>query len=539
MVGVFNSIGASVPPNAGSFRRIEVLLRENCVVGIPRHPASCSAATTNLADRVAERRAARAVAELADGIGLAECGGVIPAAAGVVSGSDPRNGDEPFVNQIFLGHHRRRRHAVDRRLAHDLPRRQRRHAAGATASRSTSCGTRCSCDAQRLDARHRGRRAATAAPRRAYVEYGPAGTSMKVAYGSDGVENPALGRARRAPRRPVEALQARARRRLTDLPPHALVELAEGERIVSVTAGGGGYGPPAERDPERVRHDVAEGWVTPQRARDVYRVALTRGLLVDEDGDHAIACLTRLCAWGTFAVSALRTSARIVQRGARMATNTGFSRYLLAAIVCAGLALGLAACGGDDSKSDSSSSSSSKVSGGKSLACKDGALTVGIAKAKSGGASFFDVAGTRGAKIAFDQINAKGGIKGCQIKVDRGRHEERPGRGAQVARSLIDKGAQILLVPDDFDLGIAAARVGQKAGVLTLSTAASSTEFAKAVGDKFFNGGPDDGAARRRRRRSSRSTRAGRRTFLVVDPGLAYFTEQDTAYTRDVRGGRR
>ena len=38
MVGVFNSIGAGVPPNAGSFRRIEVLLRENCACGIPRHP---------------------------------------------------------------------------------------------------------------------------------------------------------------------------------------------------------------------------------------------------------------------------------------------------------------------------------------------------------------------------------------------------------------------------------------------------------------------------------------------------------------------
>ena len=36
MIGVFNSIGASVPPNAGSFRRIAVRLRENCV---GRHPA--------------------------------------------------------------------------------------------------------------------------------------------------------------------------------------------------------------------------------------------------------------------------------------------------------------------------------------------------------------------------------------------------------------------------------------------------------------------------------------------------------------------
>jgi len=52
MIGVFNAIGAAVPPNAGSFRRVIVQLRENCAVGIPRHPTSCSLATTNLADRV-------------------------------------------------------------------------------------------------------------------------------------------------------------------------------------------------------------------------------------------------------------------------------------------------------------------------------------------------------------------------------------------------------------------------------------------------------------------------------------------------------
>ena len=128
----------------------------------------------------------------------------------------------------------------------------------------------------------------------AYVEYGPAGTSMKVAYGADGVENPALGARGGLPGGGSQALQARARRAAApSSPPLALVELEEGERIVSITAGGGGYGPPGERDPERVRHDVAEGWVTPQRARDVYRVARRRPeLLLDEDESRAIARLT-------------------------------------------------------------------------------------------------------------------------------------------------------------------------------------------------------------------------------------------------------
>ncbi len=36
MVGVFNSIDHTVPKNAGSFRRIKLHLRENCIAGIPR-----------------------------------------------------------------------------------------------------------------------------------------------------------------------------------------------------------------------------------------------------------------------------------------------------------------------------------------------------------------------------------------------------------------------------------------------------------------------------------------------------------------------
>src|ERR1700730_13064270 len=53
MIGVFNSLDPHVPKTSGAFRRLRILLREGCIVGIPRHPTSCSVATTNLADRVA------------------------------------------------------------------------------------------------------------------------------------------------------------------------------------------------------------------------------------------------------------------------------------------------------------------------------------------------------------------------------------------------------------------------------------------------------------------------------------------------------
>ena len=50
------------------------------------------------------------------------------------------------------------------------------------------------------------------------------------------------------------------------------------EAMVSFSCGGGGYGPPHERAVEHVAHDVAEGWVSPARAEEVY------GVVVGPDG---------------------------------------------------------------------------------------------------------------------------------------------------------------------------------------------------------------------------------------------------------------
>jgi N-methylhydantoinase B len=101
-IGVFNSIDHTVPKNAGSLRRVKLQLKDAGVVGIPRHPISCSASTTNLADRIVSATQ-RAMAELGDGFGMGEVGCFCPPSTSVVSGIDPRSG-KPYVNQLFLGH---------------------------------------------------------------------------------------------------------------------------------------------------------------------------------------------------------------------------------------------------------------------------------------------------------------------------------------------------------------------------------------------------------------------------------------------------
>lgn len=279
MLGVFNSVRAGVPPNAGSFRSIDVKLRENCAVGIPTHPHSCSTATSNLADRVANA-VQRGLAELGEQAGLAECGAVIPGASAVVSGREPRAGHRPFINQLFL--------AVTGGAGTPWT-------DGWLTIFHVGCAGMLRRDSvevaelsfpilveeQRLVPDSEGAGTFRGAPS-ARVEYGPRGTDMVAAFGCDGAINPALGArgglaggAARHYRRSVDGS-------LSELPPYGLVNLADGERLISVTAGGGGYGAPAEREPSAVQKDVVEGVVSVTRAREIYRVALDERLEVLE-----------------------------------------------------------------------------------------------------------------------------------------------------------------------------------------------------------------------------------------------------------------
>jgi len=59
------------------------------------------------------------------------------------------------------------------------------------------------------------------------------------------------------------------------------IKVRSGTVIKSLTGGGGGYGKPFERDPEAVREDVIDGYVSLEHARTAYGVELTGDLEVD------------------------------------------------------------------------------------------------------------------------------------------------------------------------------------------------------------------------------------------------------------------
>lgn len=61
---------------------------------------------------------------------------------------------------------------------------------------------------------------------------------------------------------------------ITDLPNGKLSgrRIKQGDAFVIRAGGGGGFGPPSERDPAAVAHDVREGYVSLQAAREIYQV---------------------------------------------------------------------------------------------------------------------------------------------------------------------------------------------------------------------------------------------------------------------------
>ena len=52
--------------------------------------------------------------------------------------------------------------------------------------------------------------------------------------------------------------------------------LDRGDAITIRAGGGGGFGPPEEREPGAVAHDVRQGYVSLEVARDTYGVVLDR-----------------------------------------------------------------------------------------------------------------------------------------------------------------------------------------------------------------------------------------------------------------------
>jgi N-methylhydantoinase B len=275
MLGVMNAINGYAPANAGTFRRLHVHVRENCVVGIPRHPASCSVSTCNLPDRVGNA-VQRAIAELAESYGMAEVGLSVPASVGVLSGHDQRHGGEPFIDQLV--------HAFT--CGPGGPVADGWLTLGGIGDAGVLQWSSVEIDELRFPIRIESHRIVPDSEGAGYRRGAPSASfevtptvgEFELMYLGDGTINPALGaRGGGAGATAWQALRDDDGT-IHELDLCARIWLRPGTTLLCRCCGGGGYGDPLEREPIRVAKDVGEGIVTKQRAESTY------GVVIDEDG---------------------------------------------------------------------------------------------------------------------------------------------------------------------------------------------------------------------------------------------------------------
>jgi len=211
------------------------------------------------------------MAKISEAIGLAECGASSPPAAAVVSGLNPETG-KPYINQVFLGR------TCGAASAHGD--------AWWTVGHVGNAGM-CFLDSVELDeirlpiyvhARGfvpdtEGAGRNCGAPQ-AFAQYGPRVGSMSLIYNSDGSINGPKGV--RGGQGGANAGQHKITKngQHEEVPRVGQVMLDAGEMIESRSCGGGGFGPPTDRDPKAVQLHVSGGFLSAERARNVYAVAL-------------------------------------------------------------------------------------------------------------------------------------------------------------------------------------------------------------------------------------------------------------------------
>lgn len=116
-----------------------------------------------------------------------------------------------------------------------------------------------------------------------------------------------------------------------------------------------------------------------------------------------------------------------------------------------------------------------------------GTIKIGAALCLTGIQAPLDEPALRGAQLAVEEINKKGGVLGKQLELINLDGKSDPVTVGNAAVQLIEQGAQAIITPSDFDFGGPASRAAQEAGLVGISPAASSPFFSStALGDKQF-----------------------------------------------------
>lgn len=272
--GVYYNIDSSVPHNQGSASRIVPLIRDNCVVGGPRHPVGTSCSTSNVNERLANAVAC-CFSRLGEPYGMAEGGGNASAALGVVSGIDARR-KQPveYVTQLMIGlSGGPGTYGHDGWLTYEC-----------AVGNGILINDSIEVDEAAYSILVEERRIAQDTMGAGRWNGAPAVTGsyrsltgpMTVYFFGDGGTFPAKGVLGGKSGATCGTWKRTRRGALERQPDFDHVVASEKEAVHFRSCAGGGYGDPRKRDPARVLADVNAGWLSVAAARSVYGVAVNK-----------------------------------------------------------------------------------------------------------------------------------------------------------------------------------------------------------------------------------------------------------------------
>ncbi|RUX28343.1 ABC transporter substrate-binding protein [Mesorhizobium sp. M7A.F.Ca.US.011.01.1.1] len=118
----------------------------------------------------------------------------------------------------------------------------------------------------------------------------------------------------------------------------------------------------------------------------------------------------------------------------------------------------------------------------------DKTIVVGFATAESGFMEAYDKPAQEAALIRIDEINAAGGLLGKQIKVVKADTKSDRAEGAKAGLSVLDQGADLVVVSCDYDFGSPAALAAEDAGRISFFLCAESVKAGiQGVGPHSFS----------------------------------------------------
>jgi branched-chain amino acid transport system substrate-binding protein len=188
---------------------------------------------------------------------------------------------------------------------------------------------------------------------------------------------------------------------------------------------------------------------------------------------------------------------------------------LLGLVLAAASAAG---CGGGD-KGSSGNGAAATQAASTSGAIPNGPIKVGMPIALTGTINLFDGDMLVGAKVAVQQINAKGGVLGHRLEIVTADTQSNIANGANAALDVIGKGAQFIIPTLDYDYGGAAARTAISKKLIAMS-AAGDTRFGLKIGPTMFNlyqGSPTEGATMAQ---FVYSNKGWRKVYMLVDQAI-------------------